>query len=199
MSLLFETIRLQNGVLQNLEYHNFRLNQSRKAIFHASDSINLDLILHIPDTCLQGIFKCKIIYTTKVEDVYFEPYLPRPVNSLKLITDDTIAYNFKYTDRNQLDKLYAKRGTSDEILIVRNGFITDTSFSNITFYTGDKWLTPAIPLLAGTMRSFLIENKTIIEAKIKVTDLPQFQKARLINAMLPFESEIDIPVEKISY
>jgi phosphate starvation-inducible protein PhoH len=53
--------------------------------------------------------------------------------------------------------------------------------------------------MAGTMRSFLIESKMIIEAQIKVTDLPQFQKARLINAMLPFESEIDVPVENISY
>jgi 4-amino-4-deoxychorismate lyase len=123
MSLLFETIRLQDGVFQNLEYHNSRLNQSRKAIFHVSDAINLALILHIPDTCRQGIFKCKVIYSAKVEDVYFEPYLPRPVKSLKLITDDTIAYSFKYTNRTHLDKLYAKRGTSDEILIVRNGLL----------------------------------------------------------------------------
>jgi len=87
----------------------------------------------------------------------------------------------------------------DEILIIKQNLITDTSFSNITFFDGTRWITPSSPLLAGTMRSFLIQKQVIVEKEIRVTDLKDFEKARLINAMLPFESGSDIPVENIKY
>ena len=77
--------------------------------------------------------------------------------------------------------------------------MTDTSYSNIIFFDGTKWVTPSTPLLHGTMRSFLLKNEIISEMKIKVPDMKQFQKARLINAMNPFESGKDIKIEKIGY
>lgn len=199
MSLLFESIRLQDGVLQNIEYHNLRLNHSRELLYKSADSIRLEQIIHIPQTCIQGLYKCKVIYSKTVKNITFEPYTPHAIKSLRLIEADKISYDFKYTNRGSLNELLTKRERFDEILIVKRGYITDTSYSNIIFFDGVKWLTPSTPLLHGTMRSFLLKHEHIAETEIKVADLKQFKKARLINAMLPFESGKDIKIEKIGY
>lgn len=199
MSLLFETIRLKDGVLQNLEYHNARLNHSRKSLYKSIDNIDLVQLIQIPQACRLGIFKCKVIYSKTVKSIDFEPYLPRTIKSLRLIEDNKISYSYKYTNRGSLNELLTKRERYDEIIIVKNGFITDTSYSNIIFFDGIRWFTPSTPLLHGTMRSFLLANNLIEEMDIKVVDLRLFQKARLINAMNPFESGKDIKMQKIGY
>ncbi len=199
MSLLFETIRLQDGILQNMDYHNIRLNHSRKSLYISPDEIDLNQVIEIPSTCKQGLYKCRITYSKKVKSIDFEPYQPHVIKSLRLIEDNSVLYDYKYTNRESLNKLRTKREQSDEILIVKNGYISDTSFSNIIFFDGTNWFTPSTPLLHGTMRSFLLENNLISEMVIKVTDLKQFLKARLINAMIPFESGKDIMIEKIGY
>jgi 4-amino-4-deoxychorismate lyase len=135
----------------------------------------------------------------EIKSVGFEPYLPRIVKSLRLIEDNKISYNYKYTNRGSLNELLTKRERYDEILIVQKGFITDTSYSNIIFFDGKKWHTPSTPLLRGTMRCFLLDNNLIEETEIRVPDLKTFQKSRLINAMNPFESGTDIKIEKIGY
>ncbi|MFA5970812.1 MAG: aminotransferase class IV family protein [Lentimicrobiaceae bacterium] len=199
MSLLFESIRVQDGVLQNLEYHNFRMNHSRKALYKSPGSIELDQVIQVPTECRKGLYKCKVTYSREVKSIEFKLYLPRVIKSLRLIEDDTINYKYKYTNRGRINALLTKRERFDEILIIKAGFITDTSYSNIIFFDGVQWLTPSTPLLRGTMRSFLIENNLISETEIKVTDLKLFKKARLINAMMPFELAKDIKIEKIGY
>ena len=37
----------------------------------------------------------------------------------------------------------------DEILITRNGLLTDTSIANIALFNGKEWHTPKHPLLKG--------------------------------------------------
>jgi len=199
MSLLFETIRMQDGVLQNLNFHNLRLNHSRKSLYKSTDDIDLEHVIKIPSTCIQGLYKCRVVYSKEVKSIDFEPYMPHAVKSLRLIEDNKISYDYKYTNRGSLNQLLTKRERFDEIIIVKNGYITDTSYSNIIFFDGIKWLTPSTPLLRGTMRSFLIEKNLISEMEIKVADLKNFKKARLINAMLPFELGKDIKIEKIGY
>jgi len=199
MSLLFETIRLKEGVLQNLEFHAFRLYKSRKEIFGTMNTIDLEKIILVPVNCSKGIFKCKVIYGLQVEEITFEVYTPRIIETLKLIEENTISYSYKYSDRTHLNRLFSERGNCDDILIVKNGLITDASFANIILYNGSQWVTPAMPLLEGTMRSYLIANRCIYEKDIAVDDLQQYQKARLINAMLPLETSHDILLKNIGF
>jgi 4-amino-4-deoxychorismate lyase len=199
MSLLFESIRLQDGKLHNLEYHSFRMNQSRKTLFNRYDQIELSPMIDIPDDCRQGIYKCRVTYGLQIESVTFEPYFMRSVQNLRLVEDNTITYDHKFTDRIRLNSLFAKREGYDDILIIKNDFITDSSFSNIIFFDGIKWITPSTPLLRGTMRNYLIQSKILSEKDIKINELKHFRKARLINAMLPFNSGIDIPIHNISF
>ena len=114
-----------------------------------------------------------------------------------MVFDDTINYNLKFENREKINQLFAKREQCDEILIVKNGLVTDTSFCNILFFNGKKWLTPEKPLLKGIQRQFLINNEIVETANISPSDLHNFTKARLVNAMIGFEDALDIIIENI--
>ena len=148
---------------------------------------------------LKGLVKCRIIYSKQIEKIEFIPYQLPIIRSLKIIVDDQIEYNHKYLDRNQLDHLYRQRGDCDDILIVKNGLITDTLFANTVFYDGEDWLTPAKPLLKGTQRARLLEKGIIETADIRAEALKSFEKVRLINAMIRFEDEFEMEVGSLSF
>lgn len=198
MCLLFETIRVSDGEIQNPDFHNARFNMSRKNCLGIPAKINLLDSITVPPEYREGIYKCKVVYGSEIENVTFTKYVSRTIKSLQLVADNQIVYSFKYLNREHLDLLFQKRGKSDEILIVKNGIITDTSFSNILFQSGNQWITPANPLLPGTMRAYLLSKRLITEQEVHITDLKHFSFARIINAMLPFETGIDIPIENIN-
>ena len=197
MSLLFETIRLEEGAFMNLEFHNGRLNNSREFHFSTKDQLYLEKLLIVPSNCRTGMYKCKVSYSSSINEIEIIPYQKRIIGSLRIVKDNTISYDHKYSDRSHLLELLAKRGDCDDILIVKNGYITDTSFSNIVFFDGDKWVTPARPLLRGTMRESLLKTNYIEETDILVNDLKKFTIARLVNAMLPFQTATDIKLQNI--
>jgi len=197
MCLLFETIRIHNGVPENLHYHQARLNQAMQHFFEGVPPIDLLHHIEAPAGCKQGIFKCRVTYGRQVISIDFEPYTPKVIATLKLVEDNSISYSYKFADRTALNALREKRGDCDEILIVKNGLVTDTSYSNIAFYDGLRWVTPSTPLLRGTLRSFLLHQGLISEADISLTDLRHYSKARLINAMLPLGTGNDIQTSKI--
>jgi 4-amino-4-deoxychorismate lyase len=194
MSRLLETIRLQNGNFHRLSYHQQRMDRSIKELFGQKNSVNLfeSLKTYKPPSKV-GLFKCRVVYTAQIESVEFIPYEAKPVNSVKVVYDQEIEYLHKYTDRNKLGALFNQRQYCDDILIIKNGFVTDSSYSNIIFYDGVNWITPNTPLLKGTMRQFLLDTAEIKTGPIQVRDIPSFKSFRLINAMLAFDGpEIDV-------
>ncbi len=195
MSLLFETIRICNGEPGNLGLHEKRLNSSRRRLFGSNDEIRLSDHVRVPGDCLNGIYRCRVIYEESVISVEFIPYQPAAVSTLKIVRADNIDYGYKYLNRNCLTGLI-DRGAADDILIVRNGCITDASYANIVFTDGVQWVKPDTPLLRGTMREKLLREDAIREERITVRDLDRFTHFRLINAMLGFDSPV-WPVENI--
>ena len=161
-----ETIRIEDGQIYNLDYHTERFNETRAAFW--KDSTPLDLREFISPPTLNGIHKCRIVYGKEVEEVTYAPYQMRQVSSLHLVVSDTIDYTYKSAHREELNALYAQKGMADDILIVRNGYLTDTSIANVALYDGDTWFTPAHPLLRGTKRSEFLDRQLIVEK-----DIPQ--------------------------
>ena len=196
MCLLFETIKVENGVFQNLHYHEARMNDARKKLLDSTDNIELEKSLSVPAGCENEIYKCRVDYDHYIHKIDFTPYKAGKINTLKLVYDDEISYQFKFTDRSRLEEL-KKNANADDVIIVKKGLITDTSFSNIIFLDGKKWVTPSTPLLKGTKRQELLEKEIISEQLIKPSDLKNFKKAKLINAMLDFESSTEIEIKNI--
>ena len=193
--LLIETIRTCNRHLENIKWHNERFNKTRKDLFGINEKIDLKKIIKTPNSLSRNVHKCRVLYNKKIQKIEFIPYQKKIIKNIKLVTANNIDYNFKYADRSHLQDLLNK-SNADEIIIVKNGFITDASFANVCFFDGVKWLTPATPLLAGTRRAKLIHEKIIHEKDIRPSDLRFFKKIKLINAMIDFRNSPDIEVDK---
>ena len=144
-----------------------------------------------------GIVKARVVYGEKgIEDVSYSPYTVRHVHSLALIQADHIDYTYKSAGREPLNRLFALRGACDDILIVKQGLLTDTSIANIALSDGTHWYTPAHPLLKGTKRAALLEEGILQEKDIRPEDLPSFSTVRLFNAMIDW-GELELPVRNI--
>lgn len=194
MCQFIETIRIEDGKAINLGFHNYRFNKTRRDIFECNLPINL------ADYIQPGLYmertKCRIEYQEEVENVEYIPYTVRPVKSLRLVTSDGLDYTYKSSNRQKLDELFKQKGEADDILIVRDGLLTDTSIANIALWNGEQWETPETPLLEGTMRASLLGKGKIVPAVIHPQDLSRYSLIRLFNAMVGF-GEIEFDVENI--
>ncbi len=194
---LFETIRIENGSPQNLEYHQDRFEKSFLSYFQKTTTVILQDLIHIPEKYSKGVVKLKLSYNNENFNIQYSNYVCRNIQSLKLVYDDNIDYSLKYYNRKRLDGLVLRKTNCDDILIVKNRKITDTSFCNIVFYDGQKWITPNEPLLGGTARKKLLDENKIIEAPISIGDLTKFSYFKLINAMLEFEHQKQVSIGNI--
>ena len=164
--------------------HNERLQRTQRQHFGQSSEIDLAKWIDVPSAFQQGVVKCRVLYGRTITDVQFAAYQPRQVKSLQLVEHPTIDYPFKFEDRTLLDELFAQRGDCDDIMIVKNGFITDSYYANLVFDDGFSLYTPHQPLLKGIRRSQLLSTQRLQTAVIRPCDLSAFQKVHLINAML---------------
>lgn len=196
MCLLFETIKIKNGIIFHAALHQARMNRSIATLFKRESNINLNNVLSKQKFPSDNWIKCKVIYDTKVRDITFHPYITRKIDSLKIVEINDIDYSLKYTNREAINKLFLQKELSDDIIIVRHGFITDSSYANLVFWDGYHWYTPSTPLLNGVQREFLLSQCSIIEQKIKLEDLIKYLKVGLINAMLDIT---DMPIIETKY
>ncbi|MEA2050103.1 MAG: aminotransferase class IV [Campylobacterota bacterium] len=174
----FETIKCFDKEVFNLEYHKKRISKT------VGMNFNLEEYIYPQSDNLQ---KCKVIYDkNEIIDISYSDYKIKDINSFKLVVSNQIIYNKKSTKRESIDNLYMKKGLCDEIIIVKNNLITDTSIANIAILIDDIWYTPKIPLLYGTTRERLLDNKKIIKKDISIDELLNAKKIALMNAMIGF-------------
>jgi len=199
MCPLFETIKCNDGKLFNLEFHQARFEKGQKEYFGTFPQIVLSEKLEIPEFAKNGLFRCRVTYSKQIDKVEFIPHQFRQIKSLKLVEDNEIDYRYKYTNRDRLNLLFEKRGNCDDIIIVKNGFITDSLAANLVFFDGEKWMTPETSLLPGTQRAKLLDEGKITECMITPEDIRKFEKVGLINAMQDLENMPVIKPENIQY
>ena len=195
MYQLFETIKIIGGEPQNLSLHGERMNRSRRELFGNNDLLKLSDYITVPNTDKDSIIRCRVIYAISINSIEFSPYIPTNIKTLKIVDAGTLVYDYKYLDRSRLTALIDK-SAADDILIMRNGCVTDVSFANIVFTDGERWITPDTPLLQGTMRELLLRKGLIKMDRITINDLSLFTHFRLINAMLGFDAPL-LPVSNI--
>ncbi len=182
--MLIETICFLNGQAQHLPWHQARLDESRRACWHIREPLSLEAALKPPAQFRQGKVKCRVLYDYRIHRVEWMFYTPAKVRTLQLADGNHLYYAFKYADRSEIRRLMAVRGEADDILIVQDGLITDTSYCNVACFDGQRYFTPAQPLLPGTCRARLLYERRVEPADIRPEDLHRFQRIFLINAML---------------
>jgi 4-amino-4-deoxychorismate lyase len=189
---LLETIKLQNGQFQNIEYHNKRFNSSRFDLFGINENRRLENLIKVPFEFLEGIFRCRVIYEKDIQEVIFTPYIYKKIKTLKLIDIGDWDYSYKYADRSFMNNLLAENKDFDEVIMTKNGFITDCTIANLAFWDGANWFTPSTPLLKGTKRQQLLDTQQIVEREIRIEDLEKYEGVCLINAFRALKDPINI-------
>jgi len=193
MCRFFESIQLNNGKFKRLELHQERINKTLQDYFPDVKVIDLFDILHRTSFPAKGLYKCRVVYDTEIRSIEYTPYIKRDIHSLRLVVTDLESVPYKKEDRSVLNAAFALRGDCDEIILVKNGFLTDTSFSNIALYDGLNWYTPHIPLIYGVNRTQLVMEGILIEKDITPSELVNFKLISLFNAMNEFGSvELEI-------
>jgi 4-amino-4-deoxychorismate lyase len=193
MSQFIESIKLLNGEYHNLHLHDERRNATLLNLAGTKPTQSLSQLLDWELRPLIGLYKCRVIYSQNTHAVDFVPYTIKKISSLQLVKSDTIEYSYKFEDRTTINKLHLQKGGADEIIIVKNGYITDASYANLIFKFGNDWITPNTYLLNGIMRQKLLMDGRIKEEEIRAKDVSKFGCVKLINALVGMDgNEIQI-------
>ncbi|MDD2780815.1 aminotransferase class IV family protein [Sulfuricurvum sp.] len=180
--MLLETIRCIDGEAQHLSFHQIRLERTLYSL-GVEKYYDLASLITPPDNAL---YRCRFLYNADTFFLEFLPYLPKKIDSLKRVYVDNVDYSLKYANRECLNTLYEQRGRCDDVLIIKNGFLTDTTISNIALFIEGKWLTPDKPLLMGTTRARLIDQGLVFPAPLHEKDLERASNIAIMNAMMGF-------------
>jgi len=191
-TLLLETIKIEDGEVFNLSYHQARCDESRKALFNSTDRLDLSSLIQAPP---KGLYRCRILYDNKIHSIEYIPYMPKEIHRLKIVSSD-LEYDHKYANRNALNELLQLHTDVDDILIEKHGYLTDTSIANIAFYDGKQWFTPEKPLLKGTMRAKLLDEGFLHTRKIKKEEITDYTHVALMNAMIGFKILNNFTIQK---
>ncbi len=191
----FETLKIQNRKIENIPFHQERIDRTFKVFYPDFQPISLkNLEEDFPAE--EALTKCKLTYNGTFFDLKCTPYQEVVQAAFKVVDAGDFTYSFKYTQRDFFRDIKAQF-PNHEIIFTKNGKVTDTTYSNLVFQSGNGWFTPDTPLLKGTKREFLLENNSITEKRIDVDELKQFKKFKLINSMLDLETSALYDTDKI--
>ena len=196
MSQFIESIKVEDQKIFLTGLHQKRMNET---FSHFGKECKIDIyssfinLEHDED----GLYKFRIEYD--LDDNFktqIVPYAISEHDDFELVIDNEIDYTFKSADRTQFQKLKNDSG-ADEIIIIKENRITDTSYSNLLFLKDKTWFTPKTYLLNGVMRQSLLVSKKIKEAEITLDNIKEFSHFQLINALNDFDEMFIYPIEKI--
>ncbi len=194
MGLTFiETVKVVDGEMINIELHERRSCETILCHYGIKRILPFKALLESSGEVVdKGVFKLRVVYSYEVLNYTITPYIPRNIKSLKLVDGGEIDYSYKYENRDTLNTLLLLRGDCDDILIVKNGLITDTSYSNFVFGDGTTLFTPSTPLLRGTKRESLLERGVVKERNLSVEEISRFSSFYLINSMVDMAAVYEI-------
>ena len=196
MSQFIESIKIEDQEVFLLELHQKRVNATF-AHFGMENSIDLAKIIKDLKIDEDGFFKLRIVYDlNRNYKTQLIPYAVAEIESFQLVENNTYDYAFKFEDRKEFERMKTKAKT-EEIIIVKNNCITDTSYTNLLFLKDENWYTPSTYLLNGVMRQHLLATKKIKETEITLQNIKEFTHFQLINSMNDFDDMFIYPIERI--
>lgn len=196
---ILETIRIVDGQPQLLGYHQARLDRACAEEGFAQFKPLCVLLVEEPCPYLRGVVKCRVEASETGCKLTYHLYQQKSITQMRVVrVDDDFDYHLKWADRRALQAYATQAEGADEVMLVRgDGHITDTSYTNLLFKQGDVWYTPAQPLLSGVQRSYLLDMGRVKKADITLQNMHLYSHVALINAMMPLEEAIVLPITAI--
>lgn len=180
--MLFETIRVLDGVAERVALHRER---AERSCGRALPQLETAVAMAVESLPRRGEFRLHVSYDAGgVASMTATPYGLRCLRRLRVVEAE-VNYPFKDEDRSALDALRRRCSDADEVLILRGGWVTDTTFSNVLLGEPGHWVCPSHYLLRGTRRESLLRAGVVELRPLRAEDLKGFRFISLINAMLP--------------
>ena len=196
MSQFIESIKVEDQKIFLAELHQKRVNDTFSN-FGKEGSIDVAKIFKNLEIDENGLYKLRIIYDlNKNFRTQLIPYAISEIDDFQLVENNNYDYSFKFEDRKEFERMKIKAKT-EEIIVVKNNHITDTSFSNLLFLKGKDWFTPTTFLLNGVQRQHLLKTKKIKETEITLNNIKEFSHFQIINSLNDFDDMFIYPIEKI--
>lgn len=196
MSQFIESIKVEDRKIFLLDLHQKRVNETF-AYFGKKNSLDLAKIYEKMEQTDDGLYKLRIVYDLdKKYKTQLIPYAFPQIDKFKLVENNSLDYSFKFENRKIFDQM-KNTSKSEEIIIVKNNHITDSSYANLLFLKGKQWFTPSTFLLNGVQRQNLLKTKKIRETEITLQNLKEFSHFQIINAMNTQDNDFIYPLEKI--
>ena len=183
---LLETLSARFGVVENISYHQKRVNRVLK-YFNSTMSIDLEKLLNPPQKQIQT--RCRLLYNNLEFSISYHSYTPKLFRKFKIVSiNEDFDYKFKYAKRDFFESLFKKYPEYDEFILTQNNIVKECSIANIAFYNKElnHYVTPSTVLLEGTTRERLLNESKIITKEIKSQDILGKTEIVLLNAMLGF-------------
>jgi 4-amino-4-deoxychorismate lyase len=194
VSQFIESVCFEKGEYRLLDLHQQRVDKTFKKYYPLTIPFNLEA--HLPKLDFEDKYKVRVVYNNESVDIEFAEYHRLKVQSMKVVETTGLSYAFKHKERGKIEKLYELRGAADDIIIINDGKVTDSSYGNLVFWDGNKWYTPKTYLLNGVKRQFHLKYGLILEKSISAMNIKDFEKVCLINAMLDL-GDVEINFENI--
>ncbi len=187
MYQFIESIRVENGVVFGLRFHQKRVNETYQQFFPKAKAFSLRDIIRFEELPKHGLYKLRIVYDVKVREMELQAYLiPRFHTYQTFEVASDFDYTFKSLDRHTFDEISS--GLEKDILpiLIKGSLVSDSTFSNLIFEKEGLLYTPATPLLYGTMLQQTMKERAVEQVDIRIDDIELFEKIYPINAMNPF-------------
>ena len=186
MYRFIESIKVEDQKAFLLEFHQERVNSTFQH-FGKEGSLDLKKIFNNLGHDEDGLYKMRLSYDLERNyNVQMIPYAIPQIHSFELVENNCFDYPFKFEERSEFEKMKNK-SKAQEIIIVKNNHITDTSFTNLLFLKGKDWFTPKTYLLNGVQRQHLLKSKKIKEADINLQNIREYSHFQMINALNDFD------------
>lgn len=199
MKQFIETIAVADGKPKHLGWHQRRVDSTMQHFYPGhKHSWDLEKCIDVPENFQTGLTRCRILYDAHHFSIHYFPFSPRYIASLRLVPlPKDFDYRYKYADRSMLEKLYDMRDDADDVLLINENWITDSSVANIALKKNGTWYTPSNPLLAGTTWKRLVSEGILRPRPINLKELQTFEAFKVFNALHDFETEMESPVGNI--
>lgn len=195
--MFLETIRIQDGHARHVADHIDRMRRTALHFGFTAPALPADLDALVPHTLRTGTVRCRIVYGHTLRELTFTPYHRRRLERLIAVDAGAMDYALKYADRSPLERPNIPLSEADELLFVRGGYVTDTSYTNLILRRGDELVTPDTFLLDGTCRRRLLRTAQVRTATIRLSDLSAYDELLLVNAMMPLGEALRLPVTSV--
>lgn len=189
---LLETLRLENGSFHNLEAHLARLNRAARHFGYPLDALHIRQVLNALITD-QSAWRVRLLLDGKGHaqaQAFALPPSPSPV-TLQLASrpfDEAHSEftRFKTTHRAHYEALSpTDPAVFDTLLYNEAGELTECTRGNIALLLDGGWVTPPLRcgLLDGIGREMALKDGRVVEAVVRVADLPRVQALAFINSL----------------